>query len=235
MNRHLNVELAYVSKGSISYTLDEKKYILGNGNILLVFPFVSHCFEVDADSELFLITFEPVFIEDFKRVFCEYNLTVPNFRKKEIEPSTFHALNQLKQTDERSMIKIKGWMIVILGDLFFKRTLTKKQEKIEPIFIGNILSYIKLHLSDPLLKKNLMKEFGLSDNFLSHTFKQITNTSFNQMKTIISLEYACELLSTTNYSMLSIALECGYNNTQAFTRNFKKYMGISLNEYLGGN
>ena len=44
-------------------------------------------------------------------------------------------------------------------------------------------------------------------------------------------EYARMMLNTTSFSVLEIALECGYPNLRSMQRHFKDFMGVSPTEY----
>lgn len=232
---NLTVKLIYVTKNSITILHNNKQYLLRKGDVFIIFPYISYEFNITDDSEIFIIDFEPDFVEDFRRKFCEYEISSPYFSKKQTDASAIHAINELLRINvdkcETSLIKIKGWITVILGDLFFKRSLIKRNEKIDLKLIRGIIEYINEATDISDIQTSLMKQFGLSSYFLTHTFKQITNTPFKQFVTQIKLKNACRLISTTDNSMLTVVLECGFNSEQTFSRNFKKFIGISPKEY----
>ena len=42
---------------------------------------------------------------------------------------------------------------------------------------------------------------------------------------------ACRLLKKTNDSIMEISIKCGFGSSAAFNRNFRKFMGITPNEW----
>jgi len=47
----------------------------------------------------------------------------------------------------------------------------------------------------------------------------------------VRVRTACKLLSTTNNTIVSIALETGFYDHSHFVRNFRKVMGLSPSAY----
>lgn len=72
-------------------------------------------------------------------------------------------------------------------------------------------------ISESYLKKLFIKKFGVPP-----------------VKYIIGLKinYACDLLRSQLYTVTQTAKICGYNNTHFFSRQFKKYMGISPMQFI---
>ncbi len=67
---------------------------------------------------------------------------------------------------------------------------------------------------------------NLSISRLAHLFKIETGTSLAEFIRKLRLEFAAELLKSTNESIKAIAFESGYSHTSSFVRAFK----IQFNE-----
>lgn len=72
---------------------------------------------------------------------------------------------------------------------------------------------------------------GFSTNYFNSIFA--AHTGFNVMEYVrfIRLKNAAILLRSTDRDVLDIALECGYEAHESFTRAFKKQYGITPSEY----
>lgn len=72
---------------------------------------------------------------------------------------------------------------------------------------------------------------GFSTDYFNRVF--FAHTGFNVMEYVrfSRMKKAARLLRTTDRDILDIALECGYEAHESFTRAFKKQCGVSPVEY----
>ncbi len=233
MHQHGQIELSYVLSGQITYEINRSVHTQKKGELALVFPFQPHrltC-SVEKDTCVLLLLFDVDFVPDFEKYFCEYTMPVYTFHKKELEHSTKKALSRLtecaKTPDCFSAVSIRGWLTVVLGDLFFKHDLEKRKVNLNYPFIRSITDYMTQHMQNGFSQENLCSAFGISPFFLTHTWKQIFYVNYNTFLLALRLNYADELLQTTDWRILDIALECGFKNVQSFSRNYKKAAGLT--------
>ena len=97
--------------------------------------------------------------------------------------------------------------------------------------IIEILDYIELHISDPLLIDTLAEKSYLSPRRFRYIFKQITGQSPKAYICELKLKKVTYLLTTTNNNLTTIAIEMGYSSPFQLSRDFKKYFGVSPKEY----
>ncbi len=74
----------------------------------------------------------------------------------------------------------------------------------------------------------------LSPSYLSSLFKRSTGRTIMQYITLFRMRRACHLLSKTNMKIVQICREAGYTNPSYFCFLFKKYFGITPNQYREG-
>jgi YesN/AraC family two-component response regulator len=70
-------------------------------------------------------------------------------------------------------------------------------------------------------------EFGISINYLSRFFKKETNLNFVDYVSMLRLDKAKELLTTTTKPVQEIVARVGYTNTASFLRKFKAQEGLT--------
>lgn len=92
--------------------------------------------------------------------------------------------------------------------------------------------YIRTHIEDGNLTLNSMAaHVGLSSNYFGYVFKQRTGVNFIKYLTNVRMEYAKELLRTTDLTSAQIAERVGYSDPNYFSVVFKKTCGMPPREY----
>ena len=95
--------------------------------------------------------------------------------------------------------------------------------------------YIRSHLDDTNLTLHAVAaHVGLSSNHFSYIFKQGVGVNFIKYLTNVRVDYARELLRTTDLSGAQIAEKVGFNDPNYFSVVFKKICGMTPREYRNG-
>jgi PAS domain S-box-containing protein len=123
----------------------------------------------------------------------------------------------------------------IVGLACIARDMTSAHEKLRPYMEMNaVLDFVRENYSDPIKVDDLAKIMHLSSSQFERSFKKVFNISPTKHILNVRVRAACRLLSTTNDTIASIALECGFYDHSHFIRNFRKVMGVSPREYREG-
>ena len=77
----------------------------------------------------------------------------------------------------------------------------------------------------------IANKIGFSTEHVIRLFKKNGMPSPNQVFTQIKLDYACELLASSDYKTIVISELIGINNVNYFNKLFKKHIGVSPIEY----
>ena len=92
----------------------------------------------------------------------------------------------------------------------------------------DILAYLAIHYRDPDLSQTQVADaFQISNYTLSRMFKLRVGVGFSEYVNSKRLEYAKELLLTTEYSIHDIARMVGFSSDNYFSRIFKANVGVS--------
>lgn len=86
-------------------------------------------------------------------------------------------------------------------------------------------------LSEGISLEEMAAEVRLSVCHFARMFKQSVGVPPRVYLTRLRVEKACELLETTDLSVLEIALEVGYSSNQVLARVFLKYQNMSPTDY----
>lgn len=97
--------------------------------------------------------------------------------------------------------------------------------------VWKVVEYMEQHYSEDLSLTSLAEEFFLAPTYLAKCFKDKTGSSVMQYLEGYRMQRAQELLRSSSLSISEIALKSGYNDSNYFTRSFRKYSGVTPREY----
>lgn len=101
--------------------------------------------------------------------------------------------------------------------------------------LNELMSTQKPHLEGDLKLGELAAMLGISGNALSQVLNEQIGKSFYEFVNGHRLEEVKVKLAShgfANYTILGIAMECGFNNKNTFNRYFKKETGLTPSAYL---
>jgi AraC-like DNA-binding protein len=93
------------------------------------------------------------------------------------------------------------------------------------------LAYIEDHLDEPLRIPDLAARAGLSPFQFDQRIRTIFGFSAGQYLSRLRIDRACDRLRHSEASLSELALECGYADQAAFTRQFHKTVGLTPGAY----
>jgi AraC-like DNA-binding protein len=93
------------------------------------------------------------------------------------------------------------------------------------------LAYIDDHLDAPLRIPDLAARAGLSAFQFDQRIRAVFGLSAGQYLSRLRINRACDRLRHTDAPLSELALECGYADQAAFTRQFAKSVGLTPRAY----
>lgn len=117
----------------------------------------------------------------------------------------------------------------VLTELYLARFAKEKTTSVDAI--GEVLTYISMHIEQPLRIEDLARRANLSVYYFCRLFKQNTGFSPHEYMLNHRVANAKYLLRTTDLSIKKIAFCCGFGTVSAFCTNFKKRVGDSPLRY----
>lgn len=97
--------------------------------------------------------------------------------------------------------------------------------------ISKAITYIYDNYKDELSIEDICQEINFSKYYFIRQFKEKTGVTPKQMILELRMKKACEMLSSTNESLSTIANSCGFKSTKNLHYAFEKYYGISPTNY----
>lgn len=97
-------------------------------------------------------------------------------------------------------------------------------------YIGEVVSYIREHLSDKLTAEELAERFYVSPQKLHSDFKEMTGTTIRQHIIDTRITTAMRMLSE-GHKNSEVAYMCGFASESNFIRTFSEQVGISPSKF----
>lgn len=91
--------------------------------------------------------------------------------------------------------------------------------------------YLDAKFTEKIRIDELAARFGVHPNHLSRSFRERYDVSPKQYLQTLKLEKAALMLSTTDTAVALIAESLGFDDQHGFSRQFKRYWGVSPLEY----
>ena len=109
-----------------------------------------------------------------------------------------------------------------LSELIYRILMRLSTKNSEEDWLKSTVSYISEFYGTHITVGTLAKRAHLSRTYFSSEFKRQIGACARSYIENFRIENAKRLLDTTNESVLSIAIECGYPDTPSFIRSFKR-------------
>lgn len=145
----------------------------------------------------------------------------------EIDHSAFDML--LDRTVIQSLDKLRGWSIGILERL--RTELSSTEQYAKSNLVKQVQELIASNLGQETSVKTIADKVFLHPVYLSKVYKLETGESLGDYITRMRMEQAHYLLKQSNKKIYEITAELGYQNPQYFSKIFKKYYGMTPQEF----
>lgn len=101
--------------------------------------------------------------------------------------------------------------------------------------IDKVISYINQNIEQNFSRVQIADAVFLNPEYLSRLFKKEKGVSLNDFINSRKMEIAQSLLSDTNIPVYLVASKVGYSNFSYFSQVFKKFCGVTPQEYRQNN
>ncbi len=239
LHTHDYYEIFVVTQGEIIHTLNGKDTKIGKRTLFFINPSDVHQFSPSENipSQHINLSLTPFLL----KTLCDAldpdifhaisnktfrNNTVLDNNSYEMIISFVKQLN-IHKNPKNATILMKQLVLNILSILYRKTT----KNSSFPEWFSELLSKIK---SEEFMTKQTNEIYSLanySQPMISYYFKKYLGESLISYFTKVKLNYACNLLSNTNFTILHISNAIGISSLSHFIKIFKDYTGMTPNEY----
>lgn len=237
-------EITYVLSGSGSFFVGERVYAMQKGDLLIVRKGDVHNIISSEDDPLryFYLGFdfaEPVASERVMQIkdFFDHTDSVQAHNVMGIQDTFMKILAEFVSGDVLSNLLIEAYMQEIIcnvyriyGRRYAKSYLLSGSNNSDEKLVYDIINYIDVNLESMENLGALSREFGYSYTHIAQKFSALTGESLKAYQTKRRFEKANEYLQQ-GYSVTKVAELMGFKSIHAFSRAYKKFVGMAPREY----
>ena len=229
-------ELFVMTEGTLYITYNEEDFTIHTGEYLILPP-----------SEGWR--------KGFKESYCSFywmHFIVPEYKKVEVDGmQTFYVIPQTGaiRKPEKMVILMKQLQDLVknnypkvslnaltttiiaelYGQILKKETIGAKS--LQKQFYMDIMDYVQLNKAKNLKVKDVAAYFGYNEKYLSRLFTENSGMSLKEYIIETKIEGANYMLTDTNESIANIASALGFEDSNNFSRTYKKYTGLTPSKY----
>ncbi len=241
-------ELTIILSGKGRYFVEEKVYDVEPGDIIVCNPGVHHKNIVTSPSEPTVEFFTGFYGYHFKNMPPEtiqlkdggYHLRLSADARREVMKQCYEMLaeNEARQIGKYFMLKARLMQVLLLMMREIVETPRPKQKSCnfesynKSYAVKKIINYLNENYEHKISLDQIAHNMYLSPVYISKIFKEETGESPINYLIKIRLEKARDILEhSEDGSIKNIATEVGYDDVYHFSKLFKKYYGISPQNY----
>ena len=241
-------ELTIILSGKGRYFVEEKVYDVEPGDIIVCNPGVHHKNIVTSPSEPTVEFFTGFYGYHFKNMPPEtiqlkdggYHLRLSADARREVMKQCYEMLaeNEARQIGKYFMLKARLMQVLLLMMREIVETPRPKQKSCnfesynKSYAVKKIINYLNENYEHKISLDQIAHNMYLSPVYISKIFKEETGESPINYLIKIRLEQARDILEhSEDGSIKNIATEVGYDDVYHFSKLFKKYYGISPQNY----
>ena len=161
----------------------------------------------------------PLLHFDYAKQLYNESIETPAIRSEELLPTFFLLAEYLGHTHE------------ILAVLHPELSRFRYSSSNEDDILSHALNFINMNYYHHISVDDLASFAHCSPSYLSHIFKKRTEMNINSYINRVRIDHSKEQLEHATSSIATIALDCGFEDPNYYSKIFTNIMGISPREY----
>ncbi|RLD33442.1 MAG: AraC family transcriptional regulator [Bacteroidetes bacterium] len=178
-----------------------------------------------------LFNLEPKFREDHQ---FNSKLHISPRQITEITPFIQEIEKELKYDNPGRLFMASALFYSLLGHLCRMYSNEDVNHGRQLLRIGKAIGHLENSLQKTVTLTELTKLTAMSVSTLNRTFKEATGYSPIEYHLRIRIKKASEILCNSSFNITEIAYRTGFDDSNYFSRQFKKIMGVSPLEFRKG-
>lgn len=251
LHTHEFIEMVLVLKGKGLHLTSYGNYVINAGDVFVVKPAVAHGFAESAGMDIVNFLFTSSFLEESSRSLKQlagyHALFVlePVYRQKHGIRNRLHLTAAQLKTTTRQVDEISfefqernpGYQAMIRGKwqqllTWLCRVFCDLGGIPAPVArLAGTIAFIEQNFTQKLSLEEMSNRAHLSKNQFIRVFKKHYNMTPYRYICQLRVDKARELLSESHLSITDIAGQCGYEDSNHFSRSFRQITGGSPKSY----
>lgn len=227
---HSHIEIYLVRSGEIEVIVNDKRKVLGKGELSVALSYDSHGYKNSQGSDVIVLIIPTSWCAEFISASSGKRLGSPFIDDERVYKTVLCAMEDLMSGGNE--LSKRGHICVLLGAILDKMISADDNSSPTHSFSAEILIYISEHFKEELTLPDLSRKFGYNPSYLSRMFRSAFGISFVEYLTMMRLREAILLLRSKKKSVTECAMESGFGSMRSFYRAFDEEFGITPKEYL---
>ncbi len=247
-------ELVIVFGGTAMHTVNEDSYFIKKGDVFVLGDGVSHGYRETHQLQICNIMFRPehiLFPGDVRKlpgfhalfVIEPYLTGKKEFQShlslqledcEQIHHLTDLMLREYQATEPGKETLLTSYFMILATTLSRLYALPARQKEPSLLNIAKSVSYMESNFTDPLTVEEIAAISSLSPRHFSRLFASSYHTTPGNYILSLRMQHAGGLLKNTTLSIAQVAFQSGFNDSNYFSRQFRKFYSISPREYREG-
>ncbi|OAX48527.1 MULTISPECIES: helix-turn-helix domain-containing protein [unclassified Paenibacillus] len=249
LHQHVDFsELVIVLKGHATHVVNNEETFIKKGDAFVLNGGTQHAYKAPQDFKICNVMYkqemlntagsdlrslngyQALFIlEPFYRNNNSYksklNMSIASLEYVSAVVSTMVTEYELKQPGHQTMLVSRFMELVV----FLSRQYDHQEKGFANslMHLASAISYIEDHFLEQVTLEEIAARSGISVRHLNRIFQSYYQTTPIAYLQRLRLERACTLLKQTNLTITEISYECGFNDSNYLTRQFKRIHGMT--------
>jgi AraC-like DNA-binding protein len=253
---HEFTELVIVLNGNATHIVNAESSFIKKGDVFVINEFTSHGYKDPYDFKICNIMYRPEMLrsagpdlrtsngfqalfvlEPFYRNIHEYqsklSLSIPSLE---------YVSSLISVMIDEYNHKLQGYQTMLISKfmelvVYLSRQYDSQEKRMDSnlMHLATAISYIEDHYLEPLTLEEIASKSDMSVRHLNRIFQSYYQTTPISYLQRLRLERACTLLKNTHLAIMEISDKSGFNDSNYFTRLFKKVYGVSPKAYRQGS
>lgn len=237
---HENFELLYIMSGEADVTVEEEKYRLSQGDMIVINVNRKHSYH--GTEDLFIGRFSISYVKIRELLGQSTILFWCNSAKEKNE--AFDTLRSviakifnetLKDGTGRIYLNslhyqmlhiLTGNFLLTAKDIRYENEKNRTDDRMQEIF-----AYIRTNYQQNITLNDLAEQLYLSPTYLSKYIKRKCNVNFMELINTVRLGHAMEELMYTDESVMKIAMDNGFASVAAYNKAFREAYQMTPSEF----
>lgn len=246
---HEHLQIYYFTDGTAYLECGQNKFDVMEGSIVIINSNELHYLESHSDNlKFYTIRIEPIFLfsnqEDLLQTKYLAPLALNHITFKNLIENDLQILDCIKTILEEYFHKKLGYELAIKSNIYqlivyllrgYVNKILNENEFEERKRILSKFECVFRLIEEKYTEKLSLNELANCVNFSTHhfcrTFKQLTGKTTTDYINGIRLNKATNYLKQTDLNISEIAIKCGFDNINYFSRLFRIYYDITPTEY----
>ena len=237
---HRSIEIFAVFEGTLAFFINEEEYPLGSGEFILLNSNEIHSISSPEANRTIVLQIPMNVLRNVETgeglILFTHSPKRQDSKIMELIGSMYQELQERRSEYEWKVQSDFFMLVYLLLTKYRKREILPEEirhyRKLNRL--STITDYIRENYTKELSLEMVADRFGYSPSYLSRMFRKYAQTNYKTYLQNVRIEYGFQELANTDHTIGEIALNNGFPNQKAFTREFKKKYGILPSEYRRG-